>query len=779
MGKKIPTTVSMTLGDGREITIETGKLATQADGSVVVRVGDTMLFASVVSAHDIREGQSFFPLSVDYQEKFAAAGRIPGNFFKREARLSDYEILTSRLVDRALRPLFPDGYMNDTQIIINLISADKEELPDAYAALAASAALAVSDIPFAGPLSEVRVAKIDGEFMINPKRSDMERSSMEVIVAATMENVMMVEGEAKECDEAELIEAIKIGHETIKKQITMQNELAKLVGDKALIKRPLPDVSKDPELESLVKETAEANILEVAKTPSAKDVRKANFKAVKEKMLEDILASKGEEFYNEHVSTLKKYFDSLKKETIRNMMLDENTRLDGRKTDEIRPIWTEVGYLPSTHGSSIFNRGETQALATLTLGTKLDEQMIDTALDQHYSDFILHYNFPALSVGEIKPMRGPGRREVGHANLASRSLKQVLPGDDFPYTIRIVSDILESNGSSSMATVCSGSMALMDAGVPIKKAVSGIAMGMISDGKRNLILSDILGDEDALGDMDFKVTGTKDGITGCQMDIKIDGLPYELLEKALEQARVGRIHIIECMEESISVPAEDLKPHAPRMIKIKVDKSFIGAIIGPGGKIIQEIQKETETVINIEEVGNFGEVSISSSNKDSIDAALERINAITFTPTVGDVFDAVVSKVADFGVFVDFKGKTGLLHVSEISHSRIDRVSDVFKEGDPVKVKLIKMDERAGKLSLSRKALLPRPEGMEEETDRRGGDDRRGGGDRRGGDRRSYDRRGGGRDDRRGGGRDDRRGGGRNDDRAPRRNDDRPPRKED
>ena len=772
MGKKIPTTVSMKLDDGREVIIETGKLATQADGSVVVRVGDTMLFASVVSAPEIREGQSFFPLSVDYQEKFAAAGRIPGNFFKREAKLSDYEVLTSRLVDRALRPLFPDGYMNDTQIIINLISADKEELPDAYAALAASAALAVSDIPFAGPLSEVRVAKIDGEYVINPKRSQMESASLEIIVAATMENVMMVEGEAKECQEIELIEAIKFGHETIKKQIAMQNELAQLVGDKALVKRALPDVSKDPELLALVEETAKANILEAAKTPSAKHERKAKFKAIKEKMLEDILASKGEEFYDEHVSTLKSYFDAVKKETIRNMMLSENIRLDGRKMDEIRPIWTEVGYLPSTHGSSIFNRGETQALASLTLGTKLDEQMIDTALDQHYDKFILHYNFPALSVGEIKPMRGPGRREVGHANLASRSLQQVLPEDDFPYTIRIVSDILESNGSSSMATVCSGSMALMDAGVPIKKAVSGIAMGMISDGETNLILSDILGDEDALGDMDFKVTGTKDGITGCQMDIKIDGLPYELLEKALEQARVGRIHILECMDESISAPAEDLKPHAPRMIKIKVDKSFIGAIIGPGGKIIQEIQKETETVINIEEVGDFGEVSISSSNKDSIDAALERINTITFTPTVGDVYDAVVSKIADFGVFVDFKGKTGLLHVSEISHSRIDRVSDVFKEGDEVKVKLIKMDERAGKLSLSRKALIPRPEGMEEERDRR--DDRRGGGDRRGGDRRSYDRRGGGRrDDRRGGGRDDRRGGGRDD-----RRDDRPPRRD-
>ncbi len=761
MGKKIPTSVSMTLDDGRDITIETGKLATQADGSVVVRVGETMLFASVVSALEIREGQSFFPLSVDYQEKFAAAGRIPGNFFKREARLSDYEILTSRLVDRALRPLFPDGYMNDTQIIINLISADKEELPDAYAALAASAAIAVSDIPFAEPISEVRVAKIDGQYVINPTRTQLLESTLEIIVAATMDNVMMVEGEAKEAQEIELIEAIKVGHDVIKKQIAIQNELAELVGDKAKNKRPLPDTSKDEDLMNLVKAASEEAIKEATRTPTAKKERKDKFKAIKEAMKETILADKGEEFMAEHGSTLSAYFDSLKKETIRRVMLDESVRLDGRKSDEIRPIWTEVGYLPSTHGSSIFNRGETQALASLTLGTKLDEQMIDTALDQHYDKFILHYNFPALSVGEIKPMRGPGRREVGHANLAARSLKQVLPGDDFPYTIRIVSDILESNGSSSMATVCSGSMALMDAGVPIKKAVSGIAMGMISDGDQNMILSDILGDEDALGDMDFKITGTKDGITGCQMDIKVDGMPYELLEKALEQARQGRIHILECMDESITEAAADLKPHAPRMVKLKVDKSFIGAIIGPGGKIIQEIQKETETVINIEEVGDFGEVSISSANKSSIDAALARINDITFLPSVGDVYDAVVSKLADFGVFVDFKGKTGLLHISEISHSKIDKVTDVFKEGDEVKVKLIKVDERAGKFSLSRKALLPRPEGMPEEPrreygnrdrrggDRRGGYDRRGGGDRRGG----YDRRGGG--DRRGGDRGD------------------------
>ncbi len=725
MGQKIPTTTSFNLPDGREVTIETGKLATQADGSVVVRTGDTMLFASVVSAHEAREGQSFFPLSVDYQEKFAAAGRIPGNFFRREARLSDYEILTSRLVDRAIRPLFPDGYMNETQIIINLISADKDVLPDALAALAASAALAVSDIPFAGPISEVRVALVDGNYVVNPSRSEVEKAKLEIIVAATKENVMMVEGEAKEASEKELIEAIKVGHEAIKVQCDAQLELAEKVGEKATVKREVEIAEVDEELKALVAEMTEAKILEIAKGALDKNSRKDGFKAIKEEMKEKLLEEKGEEFMEERGEEAKTYFEKLKKEVIRNMVLETSVRLDGRGLSDIRPIWTEVGYLPSTHGSAIFTRGETQSLTSLTLGTKLDEMMLDNALEQTFEKFILHYNFPAFSVGEVKPMRGPGRREVGHANLAARSLRQVLPKDT-PYTIRLVSDVLESNGSSSMATVCAGSMALMDGGIKVKAPVAGIAMGMISDGKRIAILSDILGDEDALGDMDFKLTGTRDGITGCQMDIKIDGLPYETLEKALTQAREGRLHILDKMAESISEPREDLKPHAPRIVELVIDKSYIGAVIGPGGKVIQDIQAKTNTTINIEEVGDKGVVNIASSDKASIDAALERIRAITFEPEVGDVFQAKVKTVMPYGVFVEFSGKSGLLHISEVSHSRIDKIEDHFQEGDDVKVKLIEIDKRSGKLRLSRKALLPKPQGQQDD----GGNNRDRGGDR-------------------------------------------------
>ncbi len=709
MGQKIPITTSFDLPDGRSVTLETGKLATQAHGSVVVKIDKTMLFCSVVSAKEPREGQSFFPLSVDYQEKFAAAGRIPGNFYRREARLSDYEILTSRLVDRALRPLFPDGYMNDTQIIINLISGDKEVLPDAFAALAASAALAVSDIPFAGPISEVRVARIDGEFRINPNRSDLENADLEIVVAATMENVMMVEGEAKECSEKDLVEAIKVGHEAIKVQCQAQLALAELVGEKALTKRAIEEVEEKAELKGKIDTLGRAKILEVAKGALAKHTRKEKFDEIEKEVMEALLEDQGEEYMEEHGDTAKEYFGKLKKEVIRTMMLDDEVRLDGRKLDEVRSIWTEVDYLPSAHGSSVFTRGETQAIASLTLGTKLDQLMQDNALEMSFERFILHYNFPAFSVGETKPMRGPGRREVGHANLASRSLKQVLPEDN-PYTIRIVSDILESNGSSSMATVCAGSMALMDAGIKIKSPVSGIAMGMVSDGKRTIVLSDILGDEDALGDMDFKVTGTENGITACQMDIKIDGLPYELLEQALEQAKQGRLHILKCMEESIAEPREDFKPHAPRIVEIIIDKSYIGAVIGPGGKVIQEIQEQTSTTINIEEVDGTGVVNIASSDKASIDAALERIRKITFEPEIGEVYQAKVKTVMPYGVFVDFHGKSGLLHVSEISHSRIDKVEDHFKEGDDVKVKLIGVDKKTGKLRLSRKALLPRPQ---------------------------------------------------------------------
>ena len=605
MGKQIPISTTVNLPDGRTITLETGKLASQADGSVVVKLGKTMMFVSVVSSREMREGQSFFPLSVDYQEKFAAAGKIPGNFFRREARLSDYEILISRLVDRAIRPLFPDGYMFDTQVIINLLSANDEVMPDTLAALAASTALAISDIPWDGPLSEVRVAKINGKFVVNPNRSDLANAEMDIIVAATMENVMMVEGEAKECSEADLIQAIKVGHEAIKPQCEAQLELAKLVGEKALVKRELEEVEIDEELKARVEALTKDKIYEVAKGALEKHVRKDKFKEIKESLVETLTEELGEEVWEEKSGEASEHFDKLKKSVIREMVMGEQVRLDGRGLADVRPIWTEVDYLPSTHGSAIFTRGETQALATLTLGTKLDKLMVDTALNQYYEDFILHYNFPAFSVGETRPMRGPGRREVGHANLAQRSLKQVLP-DENPYTLRIVSDILESNGSSSMATVCAGALALMDGGVKIKAPVSGIAMGMISDGERNAILTDILGDEDALGDMDFKVTGTEKGITGCQMDIKIDGLPYETLEKALDQAREGRLHILNEMKKTIAQPNDDYKPHAPRIVELIIDKSFIGAVIGPGGSIIQEMQAETNTVINIEEVDDKG-----------------------------------------------------------------------------------------------------------------------------------------------------------------------------
>lgn len=707
MGNQIPTTTSFKLPDGKEVTIETGKLATQAHGSVVVRVENTMLFCSVVSAYEMREGQSFFPLSVDYQEKFAAAGKIPGNFFRREARLSDYEILTSRLVDRALRPLFPDGYMNDTQVIINLISGDDRNMPDAYAALAASSALAVSNIPFAEPLSEVRVAKINGEYKVNPERQELEEASLDIIIAATMDNVMMVEGEADECQENELIEAIKVGHEAIKVQINAQLDLAQKVGEKALVKRELEPAAENEEVEAMVTAFSKDTIYEIAKGAHNKEDRKNGLKEAKTALKESLLEQHGEEWMEENEEFVGTYFDKLKKNVIRTMVLEEGVRLDGRKSDEIRPIWGEVDYLPSAHGSAIFNRGETQALCSLTLGSKTDTLMVDNALNSYFDNFILHYNFPALSVGETKPMRGPGRREVGHANLAGRSLRKVLPEDN-PYTIRIVSDILESNGSSSMATVCGGTMALMDAGIKIEAPVSGIAMGMIAEGDKIAILSDILGDEDALGDMDFKVTGTEKGITGCQMDIKIDGLPYSTLEKALDQAREGRLHILNEMSKAISEVRDDLKPHAPRMIEMIIDKSFIGAVIGPGGKIIQELQATTGTVINIEEVDEKGVVSISSSDKAAIDAAKAAIDKITFSPSVGDIYEAVVDSVMPYGVFVKFNGKSGLLHVSEISHSRINDVSEVFSEGDPVKVKLIGIDEKTGKMRLSRKVLIPR-----------------------------------------------------------------------
>ncbi len=710
MGNMIPTSVSFKLPDGKNVTIETGKLASQANGSAMVRVEDTMILATVVASKEIREGQDFFPLSVDYQEKFASAGKIPGNFFRRESRLSEYEILISRLVDRAIRPLFADEFLNETQVILTLISGDQRNMPDCYAALAASAAFAVSDIPFQGPISEVRVAKIDGKYVVNPERDTLLSATLDIIVAATAKDVMMVEGQAKECQEDELIEAIKIGHDAIKVQIDAQLQLASLVGEKAAVKREVPVAEIDEELKSEIEAFAKAKIYEIAKGGLDKGTRKAGFDAIAKELKEILVAKYGEEDFKENKAVnFSAYFGSLKKKTIREVVLNEAIRLDGRKYDEIRPIWCEVDYLPSAHGSSIFTRGETQALTSMTLGAPTDAMLIDNALDHYNEKFILHYNFPAFSVGEARPNRGPGRREVGHANLAARSLRQVLPEGN-PYTIRIVSDILESNGSSSMATVCAGTLALMDGGIKIKAPVSGIAMGMIAEGGKIAILSDILGDEDALGDMDFKVTGTHKGITGCQMDIKIDGLPYEQLEKALEQAKAGRIHILNEMAKSLSETREDLKPHAPRMIEVVIDKAFIGAIIGPGGKIIQEMQARTGAIISIEEVGNTGVINITSSNKDAIDEVLNDIKRITFIPTIGDEYDAVVESLMAFGAFVKFNGKSGLIHVSELDHRRIENVSDVLKEGDNVRVKYIGDDPKTGKMRLSRKALMPRPE---------------------------------------------------------------------
>lgn len=711
MGNFVPTIVSFNLPDGKEVTIETGKLATQAHGFVVVRVENTMLLATVVASAEAKPDQSFFPLSVDYQEKFASGGRIPGNFFRRESKLSDYEVLISRLVDRAVRPLFSDDFLNETQIILYLISGDQNNMPDSYAALAASAALAVSDIPFDGPISEVRVAKINGQYIVNPERSQLKEATLDLIVAATMDNVMMVEGEANECQESELIEAIKVAHAAIQVQCEAQLALAQKVGDKALIKREVVKIEVDEAIKSFVTSLATAPILEVASSALDKVARKNGFKEILERVKATAIEQNGEEYWIENGSTIGKIFEKLKKEVIRKMVLDTGIRLDGRKTTDIRPIWCEVDYLPSAHGSAIFNRGETQSLTSLTLGTKLDQMLIDNALDRYDEKFILHYNFPGLSVGEVKPNRGPGRREVGHANLAGRSLKKVMP-EGLPYTVRLVSDILESNGSSSMATVCAGALALMDGGIQIKAPVSGIAMGMIADGTRAAILSDILGDEDAIGDMDFKVTGTEQGITGCQMDIKVDGLSYETLESALMQAKAGRLHILAEMNKTISKPADDLKPHAPRMVEMTIEKSFIGAVIGPGGKIIQEIQARTGTIINIEEVGDKGIVTIASTNAEGLQGAREAISRIAFTPSVGDVYEAEVESLMPYGAFVKFFGQSGLLHVSEVDHNRIEDVSTVLKVGDKVKIKIIGTDPKTGKLRLSRKALLDNQKGQ-------------------------------------------------------------------
>ncbi len=706
-----PITKIFNLRDGREITIETGKLAKQADGSVVVRMGDTMLLATVVANKKAKDGVDFLPLSVDYQEKFASAGRIPGSFQRRESRLSDYEILISRLVDRALRPCFPDDFHADVQVAISLISLDENVLPDSLAGLAASAAISVSNIPFNGPISEVRVARINGKYIVNPGKADLAKADLDILIAGSAKDILMVEGEMKEVSETDMIEAIKIGHEEIKVQCQVQLELAALVPSSSP-KREYNHETNDWDFKERIKKATYDGFYAVAKEGNASKVaRKEKFEAVRSAfeatLTPEEMAEKG--------FLLGKYFHDIEKEAMRDCVLAERRRLDGRNLNQIRPIWVEPGYLPSPHGSAVFTRGETQSLTTVTLGNKDDEQIIDGAVYDEMSKLMLHYNFPAFSTGEVKPSRGPGRREIGHGNLALRGLKQMLPSlNDCPYTIRIVSDILESNGSSSMATVCAGSMALMDAGVKMKKAVSGIAMGLITDNTgRYAVLSDILGDEDHLGDMDFKVVGTKDGITACQMDIKVDGLSYQVLEEAMLQAKEGRMHILGEMAKGIAEPRTDYKPHTPRIEQLIIEKEFIGAIIGPGGKIIQEMQRETNTNISIEEKDNKGYVQVYSKDKAGLDAALRKIRGIVAVPEVGGVYDGVVKNIQAFGAFVEFMpGKDGLLHISELDWKRIANVGDVLKEGDKVQVKLIEVDPKTGKYRLSKKVLMPKPEGQ-------------------------------------------------------------------
>ncbi len=709
-----PIEKSFNLDDGRTISVQTGKLARQADGSVLVRMGKAALLCTVVSSTKKREGANFFPLSVDYQEKFAGAGRIPGGFLKREGRASNEEILICRLVDRVLRPLFPDQYYYDTQVIIHLVSSDPEVQSDSLAAFAASAALMVSDIPFQGPISEVRVGRINGEFIINPSTTQMAELDLDLVVGATMDNIMMVEGEMKEVSEDDMIAALKVGHDAVKVQCQLQLDLAEAVYNGERPIREIEEIYENEELLAKITELTTDKLHAAASTPSDKDQRKANYKAVEEYMQEKL-----DELYPEmeeaDAALVGKYFHKVQKHVIREMVMNTRKRLDGRELDEVRPLEMEVDWLPSPHGVSLFTRGETQALCTVTLGNKMDEKMVDSASGLTFRKFMLHYNFPPFSTGEARPLRGVGRREIGHGTLARRSIAQILPdAEDNPYTIRIVSDILESNGSSSMATVCGGSLALMDAGVKIKSNVSGIAMGMISDPNdptRYAILSDILGDEDHLGDMDFKVTGTAKGICACQMDIKVDGLSYEILAEALTQAKKGRLHILSAMDECMSSPRAELKDHAPRIVKIFIKPEFIGQIIGPGGKYIQELQKETETTITIEEKGDKAEVAISGSNKEGIDAAIARVKAVAAEPEIGDEFEAIVKSIMPYGAFVEFlPSKQGLLHISEISWSRLESMDGVFEEGQKVKVKLVGIDPKSGKFKLSRKVLMPRPE---------------------------------------------------------------------
>ena len=707
-------TKEIALEDGRKVTVETGKLARQADGAVVVRMGDTMLLATVVAKKDAQEGVDFLPMSVDYQEKFASAGKIPGGFIKREGRLSEHEILVSRLVDRALRPIFPSDYHADTQVNISLISADQEVMPDALAAFAASSAIAVSDIPFGEPISEVRVVRTGGQYVVNPGAKQMQEADLDLIVAGSYKNIIMVEGESKEVDEDVMLEGIKAAHQVIKQQCQAQTELAEQLG---VVKREYNHETHDEELRKRIADEYYDQVYALAAGDAkSKSERSDSFREIKNSFIESL-----PEDHELNIGLIHKYFGEIQKKAARNLVLDEKKRLDGRKLDEVRGIASEVGYLPTAHGSAVFTRGETQSLTTVTLGTRLDEQMIDGAMFEGSNKFILHYNFPAFSTGEVRPNRGPGRREIGHGNLAFRSLKAVVPSDEEnPYTIRVVSDILESNGSSSMATVCAGSLALMDAGIPVKDAVSGIAMGLITDSEsgKYAILSDILGDEDHLGDMDFKVAGTEKGITACQMDIKIDGLSYEVLKEALQQAKKGRHHILQEMNKTISQPNAELKPNAPRNSTVKIERDLIGALIGPGGKVVQEIQKETNTTIVIEEKDNKGIVNVFATSQDDMDQALMRIKAIVAVPEVGEVYNGVVKSIMPFGAFVEIMpGKDGLLHISEIKWERVEKMEGVMEVGEEVKVKLIEIDKKTGKYRLSRKALLPRPEKQKSTTE--------------------------------------------------------------
>lgn len=699
-------------GNGREISVETGKLAKQADGSVVVRCGGTMILSTVVSNHDAKDGVDFLPLTVDYREKFSAGGKIPGGYLKREGRPSDDEILVMRLVDRALRPLFPNDYHADTQLMMQLISFDGVNMPDSLAGFAASAAIAVSELPFNGPMSEVRVGRVDGEWIINPTFDEFDQSDVDVMIAGTAENIVMLEGEMHEISEAEMVEIIKVAHAAIKKQCLFQTELAAEV-PKSEPKREYEHETHDKAIEEKIWDAVYEKCKDVARQGLAdKNKRAELFREIYQEYVDGL----DEETLEKESPFIQTYFNKAKKEAVRRVMLDDRIRLDGRAFNEIRPIWSEVDYIPSAHGSAVFTRGETQSLTTLTLGGKLDEQMIDNMSEKRYEKFLLHYNFPPFSTGEARPIRGVSRREIGHGNLALRALKNMLPqGEDNPYTIRLVSDILESNGSSSMATVCAGTLALMDGGIQLKKPVSGIAMGLVTDNEgKYCILSDILGDEDHLGDMDFKVTGTKDGITACQMDIKVDGLSFEVLTEALEQAREGRLHILDEILKTLDTPRTELKPTAPRIEGFAVPNDAIGAIIGPGGKIIQEMQKETNTTITIEENDKGeGEVQIVASNAEDMEAAVKKIRLIAFPPTVevGQEYEGKVKSIQSYGCFVEIlPGTDGLIHISELEHRRVEKVEDVCKEGDVLKFKVIGQDPKTKKFKLSRKVLLPKPE---------------------------------------------------------------------